>query len=257
VITKQSIGVASTSSGFSGVDGIVGIGPLDLTEDTVSGVSTVPTVSGNLVSQGVIASNILGIAFAPTTSESSANGEITWGGTDSSKFTGSISYTSLTSTSPASDYWGINQSITYGSSSSEILPSTAGIVDTGTTLLLIASDAYSRYESATGGKTDSTTGLIKFTSSQFSSLQSLNFVIGGVTYEFTANAQIWPRALNTYIGGTSGSIYGIVGDLGSPSGEGLDFIDGQAFLERFYAVFDTTNGRVGFATTSNTASTVN
>lgn len=42
----------------------------------------------------------------------------------------------LTSTSPASEYWGIDESITYGSET--ILSSTAGIVDTGTTLILIA-----------------------------------------------------------------------------------------------------------------------
>ena len=33
---------------------------------------------------------------------------------------------------------------------------------------------------------------------------------------------------------------------------GFDFIDGYVFLERFYSVFDTTNSRVGFATTSFT-----
>lgn len=32
VITKQSIGVASSVTGISGVDGILGIGPVDLTE---------------------------------------------------------------------------------------------------------------------------------------------------------------------------------------------------------------------------------
>ena len=32
-------------------------------------------------------------------------------------------------------------------------------------------------------------------------------------------------------------MYLVVGDLGSNSGEGLDFIDGQTFLERFYSVF--------------------
>ena len=51
VITKQSIGVASSSEGFEGVDGIIGIGPLDLTEDTVSNTGTVPTVTNNLFSQ--------------------------------------------------------------------------------------------------------------------------------------------------------------------------------------------------------------
>ncbi|KAG5651703.1 hypothetical protein H0H81_007736 [Sphagnurus paluster] len=78
-----------------------------------------------------------------------------------------------------------------------------------------------------------------------------------VTYEFTANAQLWPRSLNTYIGGTTNNIYLIVNNLGTPSGEGLDFINGYAFLERFYSVFDTANQRVGFATTPYTTATTN
>lgn len=59
----------------------------------------------------------------------------------------------ITSTSPASAYWGIDQSITYGSNT-KILNQNAGIVDTGTTLLLIATDAFKAYEKATGAKMD-------------------------------------------------------------------------------------------------------
>ena len=77
------------------------------------------------------------------------------------------------------------------------------------------------------------------------------------TFELTANAQLWPRSLNTNIGGTAGRIYLIVNDLGSNSGEGLDFINGQTFLERFYSVFDTANRRVGLATTPFTTATTN
>ena len=77
------------------------------------------------------------------------------------------------------------------------------------------------------------------------------------TFELTANAQLWPRSLNTVMGGTSSSIYLIINDLGSNSGEGLDFVNGLAFLERFYAVFDTANKRVGLATTSFTDATTN
>jgi len=99
--------------------------------------------------------------------------------------------------------------------------------------------------------------LLRITSTQFNNLQSLFFTTGGRTFELTANAQIWPRALNTLIGGTSTRIYLIVGDLGSPSGQGLDFINGYTFLERFYSVFDTTNNRVGFATTPFTTATTN
>ncbi|KAF9055852.1 aspartic protease [Panaeolus papilionaceus] len=258
VIPGQSIGVASTSTGFQGVDGILGIGPVDLTVDTLSPAtsSSIPTVTDNLFKNGVIPSNEIGISFVPTTSNDAVNGEITWGGTDSSKFSGSITFIPITTTSPANLFWGINQSVRYGSSTS-ILSTTAGIVDTGTTLVLLATDGFDKYQTATGGVLDSATGLLRITSTQFSNLQSLFFTAGGTTFELTANAQIWPRSLNADIGGVAGRIYLIVADLGSPSGEGLDFINGFGFLERFYSVFDTANKRVGLATTSFTKATSN
>ena len=63
--------------------------------------------------------------------------------------------------------------------------------------------------------------------------------------------------LNTAIGGTNDFVYLITADLGTPSGEGFDFVDGMVFLERFYYVFDSANSQVGFATTQFTNSTVN
>jgi cathepsin E len=256
-IPKQSIGVASTSTGFSGVDGILGIGPVDLTQGTLTSSpnSLIPTVTDNLFSSGVISSNEIGISFEPTTSDEILNGELTWGGTDSSKFTGSITWNSLTTTSPANLFWGINQSVAYGTTT--ILSTTAGIVDTGTTLVLLATDAFTKYQKATGGVLDQNTGLLRITTTQFNNLQNLVFKTSTGSFTLTPNAQIWPRALNTDIGGVAGSIYLIVNDLGSPSGEGLDFINGFGFLERFYAVFDTANKRVGFATTPFTTATTN
>ncbi|KAJ7070794.1 aspartic peptidase A1 [Mycena amicta] len=296
VISKQSIGVASRSSGFDGAHVAMQsmeflgapfkfaglqiltvesrIGPVDLTVGTLTNARTtsIPTVTDNLFSQGTITSHLIGISFAPTTVEAVTNGEITFGGTDSSKFTGSITFTSVTSTSPATDYWGINQSISCAlcvaarvlrphfdpiDGGTTILASTAGIVDTGTTLIYIASNAFTLYQRATGAVADANTGLLRVTSAQFAALQNLNFVIGGTTFALTPNAQIWPRSLNTAIGGSASSIYLVVANWGTPSGEGLDFINGYAFLERFYSVFDTGNNRVGFATTASTTSTSN
>lgn len=66
----------------------------------------------------------------------------------------------------------------------------------GTTLVLIATNAFTRYRSATGGVLDNNTGLIRFTQAQFNALKPLNFVIAGRTFALTANAQLWPRSLN-------------------------------------------------------------
>jgi saccharopepsin len=134
VINQQSIGVASSSTGVSGVDGVLGVGPVDLTSGSVSNTGTVPTVSDNLLSQGKISEEVLGIYYIPISQ--SGTGKLTFGGYDNSVITSSVNYVPLTTTSPASYYWGIDQSISYGGTT--ILSSTAGVVDTGTTLILIA-----------------------------------------------------------------------------------------------------------------------
>ncbi|KAH8112686.1 acid protease [Phellopilus nigrolimitatus] len=263
VIQKQGLGVASTSQGFSGQDGILGIGPVDLTEGTVSGGQTVPTVTDNLFAQKTISSNSVGISYVPTTGDDGttgvANGELTFGGTDSSKFTGEINFVPITQTSPASMYWGIDQSITYGSADgTTILSQTAGIVDTGTTLLYLASDAVPGIPKR--DRRDCSTKRLacsRSTSDQLDNLQSLFFNIGGTTYEFTANAQIWPRSLNSTLGGSTDAIYLVAADNGTPSGQGLDFINGFAWLQRFYTVFDTQNSQIGIATTEFTNATTN
>ena len=96
-----------------------------------------------------------------------------------------------------------------------------------------------------------------------------------MTLEFTANAQIFPRSLNTAIGGDSNATYLIIQDSG-PLGQGLNFVNGFTFLcvkpirsqlvlirillwssQRFYSVFDTSNQRVGFANTPATTATSN
>jgi pepsin A len=72
-ISKQSIGVATTSSGFSDVDGILGVGPVDLTVGTLSEKSkSIPTVTDSLFANKAITSHTLGIFFQPTGSKASS-----------------------------------------------------------------------------------------------------------------------------------------------------------------------------------------
>jgi|SRR6267154_5435054 len=76
-------------------------------------------------------------------------------------------------------------------------------------------------------------------------------------YTLTPNAQIWPRQLNGDIDGRDGLIYPVIKDIGTTSGSGFDFVMGSVFLQRFYSVYDTTNSRVGFATTPYTDALIN
>ncbi|TDL15746.1 acid protease [Rickenella mellea] len=257
-ISNQSIGVASSSSGFGGFDGILGLGPTSLTVGTLSDPSaSIPTVTDNLSVQGTIDIDAVGVYFQPTTARNVKNGALTFGNADASRYTGALTYTGLTTTSPANAFWGIDQTVTYGTSAT-LLGNAPGIVDTGTKLLLLATDAFNAYRTATGATHDSTTGMLKISAANYANLQSLFFTIGGTTFEYTPNAQTWPRSLNVFIGGGSSSnIFLVVADLGSNSGSGLDFVNGYVFLERFYTHFDTTNSRFGIATTAHTLDTSN
>ena len=116
VITKQGVGSATLAIGFEDVDGILGsvgslvlmifpldssfprsIGPGDLTIGTTSGGEQIPTVTENAFSQGLIPQNLIGISFEPTTSPNQVNGELTFGGIDSSKFTGTLDFVCVSS----------------------------------------------------------------------------------------------------------------------------------------------------------------
>jgi cathepsin E len=265
VIEKQSIGTATSSMGFQGVDGILGIGPTDLTEETLelAGIALpleISTVTDNLFYQGKISQDLVSVSFEPTNFDVSSppvNGELTFGGLDSSKYTGTVTYAPVTNQSPASMYWGIAQTVSYGA---ESLITSTGIVDTGTTLILLGTSAFQKYQSATGSTLDAATGLLVLPTGEtgFNKLGNLNFLIEGRTFALTPDAQLWPRALNTAIGGIESAYYLVVNDLGANPGLGsFGFINGQTFLERFYSVYDTGNRRVGFATTQLTNAVIN
>ncbi len=220
------------------MDGILGLGPVDLTQNTVSNANTVPTFMDNLYSQGSISTEVLGVSFRPESGSdtSDTNGELTLGGTDSSKYTGSISY--FSSSLP---YWGISVSgFTYGSTS--LGGSGSGIVDTGTTLIYIPTKAYNAFLSATRGSTDSSSGL-----ASFSTKPTSNFAVkfGSKSYTLTPAQYLVPQAQYSNFGLSSGKYYAWINDGGS---SGVNTIIGQKFLENYYSVYDTTNSRIGFAT---------
>lgn len=130
----------------------------------------VSTFTDNLLSEGQIERNIVGIYYSPTVEGGEDNGQITFGmstnlrellaythlgsGTvDDSKCSEKLKYVCvssevhkcvpltycirpITGSSPANKYWGIDASATYNNE--PLLNSTAGIVDTGTTQVLVS-----------------------------------------------------------------------------------------------------------------------
>ncbi|KAF7325622.1 Peptidase A1 domain-containing protein [Mycena kentingensis (nom. inval.)] len=256
IIKDQSIGVADQANDMNGMGGILGVGPTCLTLGTTADHEGIPTVMDNLVKQGTISQECLSVSYAPTTGENELSGTLCIGGVDKTQYTGDLTYVPLTKQQPACNYWGIEQSITYDGV--ELMPNCAGISDTGTTLIMLPTESFKKYQAATGAQMDETTGLLTVTDEQYDCMKSMFFNIGGVQYEFTKNAQLWPRCINTMLGGDEGKKYLVFADMGDVKvGDGLCFINGYALLQRFYSVYDTTNCRLGMATTEHTMAETN
>lgn len=66
-----------------------------------------------MAEQGITSARIVGVSFVPSNSVDIPNGQLDFGGPNASKFVGNITFTPKTTTAPASEYWGINQTITY------------------------------------------------------------------------------------------------------------------------------------------------
>ncbi|KAF7982212.1 hypothetical protein HWV62_29400 [Athelia sp. TMB] len=244
VIKNQFIGFSTESQGFTGIDGILGLGPVELTRGTLSnGNKTVLTVMDQLYKQKTIKTETLGIYFAPSAGVL-PTGELSFGDVDTSKVVGAVHYVPVTKNAFAGKYWGIDQSISYGGE--QILQESAGIVDTGTTLVMISAKAFAKYEKATGGVVDSATGMLKITAAQFAKLKNLDFKIGTKTFSLIPDAQIWPRALNSAIGGDKNSIYLVVQSFGDDTGVGFEFINGFSFLCAFRLVLRSTNTKTNY-----------
>ncbi|KAJ7913490.1 family A1 protease [Mycena leptocephala] len=264
VIKDQSIGVAREANDMAIIDGIIGIGPVDLTKrkQLPTFIFRVSTVNRHhdrrLFQRGRHPDRhrhceCIGIYYEPTTTANAQTGSLSFGGPD--ECTGEINYVPITKTSLACEYWGYDQSISYGGK--EIMATSAYIADTGTTLIMIPTQTFNDYKQATGATCDEATGLLTVTAQQYECMQSMTFTINGNEYELTKNGQIWPRCMNETLGGQKDQIYLVFADMGHMSNPGLCGINGYTFLQRFYSVYDTTNCQIGFATTEHTMATTN
>ncbi|KAM5531853.1 hypothetical protein V8D89_014483 [Ganoderma adspersum] len=135
-----------------GILGFVNVRAAALTRGIVSDFQLVPTVFDDASEQDQITAKVIRFAFAPA-SQFLTPKCLPALATDSSQAK------SVLAISPASNY-SLDMPVTYGSDTS-ILNSIVGIVGTGTTLVLLATDAFEAYETANGAVfCDGPTGLL-------------------------------------------------------------------------------------------------
>ncbi|KAJ7254603.1 aspartic peptidase domain-containing protein [Mycena rebaudengoi] len=255
VLFNKSIAIGKKSTGFGKADGILGLGPRSLSRGTVLNDldNPVPAFTDALLCQRNITNPLFSLFLRPTLKEDEVNGVLTFGDIDATEPTGEVTFAIVNTLNASTQYWGIDQNVTYGART--ILSSAKAIIDSSTTLVLLESNAFRQYASLAGAVMDPATGLLRI--SDINRLQSVFFTINGKPFEFTANAQIWPRALNTLIGGSAKNVYLIIAELEPTNGEDIDIVLGVVFLQRFFTVYDYKNAQVGFANTAFTNATTN
>ncbi|KAI9265594.1 rhizopuspepsin precursor-like protein [Sporodiniella umbellata] len=215
LIKGQTIELAKTESkSFSSGpnDGLLGLGFNSIT--TVRGVKT---PMDNLISQGLISKPIFGVYLGKQ--KNGGGGEYIFGGYDSSKFKGPLTTVPVDS---SQGWYSINVN---GASvgSSKVTGSFSGILDTGTTLLILPTSVANSVAKAYGAKDNGDgTYLINCDTSKF---KPLVFSINGANFQVPVDSLVFEQQGSTCFAGFGYAEY--------------DFaIIGDVFLKNNYVIFN-------------------
>jgi len=216
-------GIAFIAAKF---DGILGFGYPEIS------VNGMPPFFQSALATGAIKEAKFAFYLA-THGSVSSGGELVLGGVDSSKYTGSFTYTPVT----RKGYWQFTvDSATLGSSS--IGSSIIAIADTGTSLLAMPTDVLKKVVAALPGLTPVAGGKeYSVDCSKISSLPTLTFKIAGKDFPLSGSDYVLQVQ--------SECVLGLMG-IDVPAGP--LWILGDVFLRKYYTVFDYGEDRLGFAT---------
>ncbi len=220
-ITKQDFAEATQEPGlafaFGKFDGILG-----LAYDTISVNQVVPPIY-NAISQGLLDEPKFAF-YLGDSGKSSDGGVATFGGIDNAYFTGNL--VNLPVLRKA--YWEVAfDSLTLGNETAE-LQNTGAVIDTGTSLLTFPTGLADILNSEIGAK-KSWSGQYTINCDARDNLPDLTLTLAG--YNFT----IGPH---DYILELSGSCISAFTPMDFPGPVGPIAILGDAFLRRFYSVYD-------------------
>lgn len=206
--------------------------------DGIWGLSQVKRDSPNflqsLVASKQLKANIFAVHLS-TMGSGPNDGQISFGGTDPTKYIGDIKYTAASTVQEAEGYWTVPLD-DVGFGSQQLGPSALNhsfaIIDTGTTYLFasphlaqlffakVPGSAYNEGNSAYSVPCDTTTPLF--------------LTISGVTYSIAASDWVGPKA--------NGVCYT---NIGINPGMGNAWLLGDVWLRQVYTVFDFDKNQVG------------
>ncbi|KAJ5501466.1 Peptidase aspartic catalytic [Penicillium expansum] len=225
---SQTFGLANNASEtFQSYpfDGILGLG-----RSRTEGWN-LPSFMDLVAEKKLIKSNLVGFSLSRS-ADNNKDGEINFGGVDTTKFDGTISYTATND-----KIWSIPVDDAYVNGKSCKFSGKSATIDTGTTYLLIPpADAKTLF------------ALVPHSSQQPSNPN--NYLIpcnSTATIEFEFSGVKYNVSPKDYVGNTEseGSDYCISTIVGYAS-NGANWLVGDVFLKNVYTVFDFDNGQIGF-----------
>lgn len=210
---------------FGRFDGIMGLG-----YDTIS-VNGIPPPFYNMLNQGLLDEPVF--AFYLSDTNNGDDSEAMFGGINEDHYTGKMTKIPLRRKA----YWEVNlDAITFGDATAEI-DNTGVILDTGTSLIALPSTLAELLNKEIGAK-KSFNGQYTVECNKRDSLPDLTFTLTG--YNFT----IGPY---DYILEVQGSCISSFMGMDFPEPAGPLAILGDAFLRRWYSVYDLGTNSVGLA----------
>lgn len=209
---------------FGRFDGILGLG-----FDTIS-VNHIEPPFYTMVKQGLLDEPVFSFSLSDKEKKES---EVVFGGVDSKLFTGKITKLPLRRKA----YWEVDlQGISFGNETAEF-ENTGAILDTGTSLIGLPTDISELLNAEIGAK-KGFNGQYQVDCSKREKLPNVSFKLSGYSFEITPY---------DYILEIQGScISGFMGiDIPAPAGPLV--ILGDAFLRKWYSIYDLGNATVGLA----------
>lgn len=228
-ISNQVFGEATSEPGltfaFGKFDGILGLG-----YDSISVQHTVPPIY-NAINQGLLDEPKFAFYLGIDGDEVSG-GTATFGGVDDSLFEGKITYLPVRRKA----YWEVKfDSLSLGEDTAKL--NIGAVIDTGTSLITLPSDLAEIFNAQIGAE-KSWSGQYTVECEKRDVLPDLTFTFDG--YDFTISPY-------DYILDLGGSCISTITPMDIPEPVGPLAIVGDAFLRRYYSVYDLGHNAVGLA----------
>lgn len=212
---------------FGRFDGILGLG-----FDTIS-VNKIPPPFYNMIEQGLLDEPVFAFYLGDTNNGEGDESEATFGGINKDHYTGKMTNIPLRRKA----YWEVDlDAITFGDNTAE-LENTGVILDTGTSLIALPSTLAELLNKEIGAK-KGYNGQYTVECEKRDSLPDMSFTLSGYNFSITPY---------DYILEVQGSCISSFMGMDFPEPVGPLAILGDAFLRKWYSVYDLGKGTVGLA----------